>query len=332
MTDRITVGSLRCEYLDSPLGIDTMRPRLSWQLSAARRGVLQSAYQVVVWRAEREDCPEWDSGKVASGESTGITYGGPELVSRQAYCWKVRVWDESGAVSAWGPVASWEMGLLRSTDWIATWIEPLQERARPEPHVTASENLGIVSPGTTDYSRLNPSQYLRKIFGTRGPVRQARIYATAHGVYRLEINGARVGGQELAPEVTAYDRYLQYQTYDVTGLIREGGNVLGAILGDGWYCGRIGLPGDSCQYGDRLALLLQLEIDYEDGSREWVLSDGRFRSSMGPLVYSDLFIGERYDARLEFGGWCQPEYDDRAWNEVVVADSGGRIGDRRPSC
>jgi alpha-L-rhamnosidase len=153
-------------------------------------------------------------------------------------------------------------------------------------------------------------------------VTKARIYATAHGVYRLEINGVRVGNQELAPEVTAYDSYLQCQTYDVTEMIKQDANVLGAILADGWYCGRIGLPGDSCQYGDKLALLLQLEIEYQDGSCQWIISDSDFKSSTGALVYSDLFIGERYDAGLENENWHKPDYDDLTWKKTTIAEYG----------
>ena len=138
----------------------------------------------------------------------------------------------------------------------------------------------------------------------------------------MEINGVRVGNQELAPEVTAYESYLQYQTYDVSEMIDQGYNVLGAVLADGWYCGRIGLPGDSCQYGNKLALLLQLEIEYQDGSSQWLISDVDFKSSTGPLVYSDLFIGERYDAELENTNWHKPNFDDRSWKNAAIADYG----------
>ena len=135
------------------------------------------------------------------------------------------------------------------------------------------QNMSTISPEPNrDYSLLKPPQFLRKSFAANGAIQQARIYATAHGVYQLSLNGARVGDQELAPEPTAYDKYLQYQTYDVTDLIQAGDNVLGAVLGDGWYIGRIGLPGANCQYGDRLALLLQLEITYTDGSRQIIVS------------------------------------------------------------
>jgi len=318
----VRLAALRCEYLQDPLGIDICRPRLSWQLRSERYGVRQNAYQIVV-TADASAGLVWDSGRVPSDNSTQVEYGGPELLSRQRYCWRVRIWDERDAVSNWSADAFWEMGLLTSADWQALWIEPVQEPARPEPKINMFQNLGMISPQPdSDYSRLNPCLYLRKTFTTQGSVRKARIYATAHGVYRLEINGVRVGSQELAPEVTAYQGFLQYQTYDVGELLTPGANVIGAVLADGWYRGRIGLPGDSCQYGDKLALLLQLEVEYSDGSRQWVNSDHNFKSSSGPLVYSDLFIGERYDVGLELGDWHLPAYDDRTWQPALRADYG----------
>ena len=320
---RVSVFALRCERLDNPLGIDALRPRLAWKLAADHHNVLQTAYQIQVFRAGAPADPIWDSGKVLSDTSIGVDYAGPALESRQRYAWHVRIWDERDAVSDWSSRAWWEMGLLQQVDWQAQWIEPHQKPATREPVVNIFQNLGMISPAPeSDGARLNPSQYLRKVFASRGPVARARLYATAHGIYQLEINGRRVGDQELAPEATAYHQYLQYQTYDVTGLIGPGNNVVGAVLGDGWYCGRIGLPGDSCQYGDKLALLLQLEIEYQDGSRQWVLSDEAFKSATGPLIYSDLFIGERYDARREHAGWHTPEFDELAWQPVTVANYG----------
>ncbi len=260
---------------------------------------------------------------MASGDSVHVVYAGPELVSRQRVSWKVRAWDQNDRVSAWSPSAYWEMGLLEAADWAAKWIEPVQEPAELEPELSAFQKLAPLSPGmATDTTKLKPCQYLRRVFQTHGQVKQARIYATAHGVYRLSINEERVGDQELAPEATAYDRYLQYQTYDVTGLVRMGANVIGAVLADGWYIGRLGLPGDSCNYGNKLGFLMQLEIEYQDGSRQQIGSDETFRSSTGALVYSDLLIGEKFDARLDIHGWQSPTFDDRAWISVDAVPSG----------
>ncbi|MBT3389016.1 MAG: family 78 glycoside hydrolase catalytic domain [Chloroflexi bacterium] len=323
MSANILVNDLRCESLQNPIGIDTKQPQLSWKLIAKRHGVLQSAYQVQVSKTITWDEFVWDSGKVLSDNSIAVKYVGQALESRQRYFWRVRIWDENDSPSGWSMVAFWEMGLLNPNDWAAHWIEPEQDAAKPEPPINMFQNLGTISPQPdADYARLNPAQYLRKEFSAQKTVAKARIYATAHGIYQLSLNGARIGDIELAPEITAYDSYLQYQTYDVTKMLATGKNVLGAILGDGWYRGRIGLPGDSCQYGDKLALLLKLEIEYEDGSRETIISDESFKSSTGALVYADLFIGERYDATLENTGWDRLGFEDSAWKNVNTANFG----------
>lgn len=320
MVEQVTVDSLRCESLKNPLGIDIKQPRLSWKLQSAQQGVMQSAYQVVM---RSPFGVVWDSGKVMSEASVHVPYGGVALSSRLRYTWRVRVWDERDEQSAWSEMAWWEMGLLDANEWQANWIEPQQKPTKPEPPIHMFQNLGNVSPeADADYSRLNPCQYVRRPFFTSTLIKKARLYATAHGVYRCFVNGERVGDVELAPEVTAYDDYLQYQTYDVTELVREGENVLGAIVGDGWYCGRLGLPGDSCQYGDKLALLWQLELEDENGRIQTITSDERCKSNTGSLVYSDLFIGERYDARLALGDWHMPDFDDSAWQPVTIAQHG----------
>ncbi len=327
INDTICITALKCEYLFNPVGIDIKKPRFGWEILSSRRGTMQKAYQVLIAGEEADlDKGEdivWDSGKVLSGNSVNVEYEGPELKSRLRYYWKVRIWDETDAVSGWSYKTFWEMGLLDEADWEAIWVEPIQECTTMEPALNTFQKLAPVPPDfVRDYSLLKPCQFLRRTFESQKAVKQARIYATAHGVYELELNGCRVGNQELAPEVSAYDKYLQYQTYEVTSLINDGANAVGAVLGDGWYSGRIGLPGDSCQYGNKLALLLQLEIEYQDGSRLVVVSDDNFKSSAGPLIFSDLFIGERYDARLEKEGWSTAAYDDSNWLEVDTADYG----------
>ncbi|TXK84596.1 Bacterial alpha-L-rhamnosidase [Paenibacillus sp. N3.4] len=311
LSREVEVGNLRCEYMNNPIGIDIVSPRFSWVLHASRRNVWQTGYQISIFNATGT---LWDTGKVESDSSVNYEYDGPILLSRHRYYWMVRVWDERGDVSSWSEAAYWEMGLLSPADWEAKWIEPEQRSVIEEQPMNFYDRAKGLVP--TIYENLHPCQMLRKRFSTGEGIRRARIYATAHGIYELELNGKRVGDQELAPEMTAYDRYLQYQTYDVTELLTTGVNVIGAILADGWYAGRVGLMGDNCQYGDRQALLMQMEIEYEDGSRQTVITDKQFVSSTGPLVYSDLFIGERYDARLEKQDWSLPAYDDSCWIAV----------------
>ncbi|MFD0855481.1 family 78 glycoside hydrolase catalytic domain, partial [Actinomadura adrarensis] len=155
---------------------------------------------------------------------------------------------------------------------------------------------------------------LRTEFEARPGLVSARLYATALGVYEAELNGERVGDQVLAPGWTSYRNRLRYQTYDVTHLIREGANCLGAMLGDGWYRGRLGFEGKRALYGDRLALLAQLELTYPDGTVTKITTrPGTWRASSGPLRASDLYDGEHYDARHEQEGWSEPDFDDSTW-------------------
>jgi alpha-L-rhamnosidase len=275
---------------------------LSWQIQSGRRGTLQSAYQIQV-AAGATDLQMgrnliWDSGKIKSDESIQRVYEGPQLRSAQRYFWRVRIWDDRGETSSWSSAAFWEMGLLQPSDWQATWIEP---------------DL------TEQVSAPQPSPLLRHTFQTKGAVKEARAYVTSHGLYEMYLNGQRVGDEVFTPGWTSYNKRLQYQTYDVTSLLRRGANAVGAILGSGWYRGNIGFSGRRNFYGDRLALLMQIRIDYEDGHSEIVGTDQHWKSGTGPILMSEIYHGETYDARLEKAGWTSPAYDDKDWAGVKVA-------------
>jgi alpha-L-rhamnosidase len=200
----VAVTDLRCDYRTNPLGIDDARPRLGWKLVAERRGVSQSAYEVQVAASDRYLRRArrllWETGKVESGQSQHVVYGGEPLGSGGRAFWRVRVWDEAGDPSRWSEWALWETGLLAPGDWKADWIEPdLKE----------------------DYSVSNPAPMLRREFEVKGKVVVARAYVTAHGLYEARINGERMGDQLFTPGWTAYDERLQYQTYDVTPLLQR---------------------------------------------------------------------------------------------------------------
>ncbi|MBB6672379.1 alpha-L-rhamnosidase [Cohnella nanjingensis] len=320
-TGRLHVAGLRTESQVNPLGMDVRIPRFSWRIETEGRGVMQAAYHVIV--RDEAGAEIWNSGKTAADTSLWIAYGGPALQSRQRYTWRVKIWDTAGRESDWSDAAFWEMGLLQPEDWQARWIEPVQRDAVSEPFITIGEMFSDAFTDATLEEKaedLRPSQMLRRAFRSQGQVAKARLYATSHGLYRLQLNGCRVGDVELAPDFTAYDVHLQYQTYDVTDLLQAGDNALGAVLADGWYLGRIQLTGHSCQFGSKMGLLIQLEIDYEDGTRRIIGSDERFVSSTGPWQYADLFIGERYDARLEQDGWSRAGFNDEGWVPVALAD------------
>src|ERR1700739_4701708 len=212
----LRVKTLRCEYKVDPLGIDVRKPRLSWEMESTEKNVQQTSYEVQVASSEEELAKGkviWECGEVKSGASVGVEYAGPALVSGKAYFWRVRVRDNHGHMSEWGK-AKWEMGLLEVGDWKASWIKPgVQE----------------------DEAKSNPAPLLRRDFQVKKKVQRARLYATAMGLYEMELNGKRVGDAYFTPGWTAYDFRYQYQTYDVTGMVKNGANCLGAMLGDGWY-------------------------------------------------------------------------------------------------
>ncbi|MFN8487485.1 MAG: glycoside hydrolase family 78 protein [Caldilineaceae bacterium] len=294
----LTPQHLTCEYFTNPLGIDVRAPRLSWKSSAAQRSTQQTAYQIRVVGPNTANVL-WDSGKVLVDASVHVPYAGATLQPGQRCEWRVRVWDQNDAVSPWSESAFWEMGLLEPSNWQADWITPDWDE---------------------DISQPQPASFLRRTFQTAGDIVKARIYATSLGVYELRLNGERVGDAVLTPGWTTYEHRLQYQTYDVTALVRNGDNALGALLGDGWYRGYMGFEGRRNNYGDKLALLVQLQLTYADGRIEIVGSDTQWRAARGPILMADLYMGETYDARLEKNGWDQVGYADSDWQLVRVLD------------
>lgn len=297
----LSISNPTCEYKLNPVGIDVAIPRLSWIIESDKPGTLQSAYELRA-AATAKDVQAgtnllWSTGKVSSDQSIHLEYAGPALQSRQTVYWQVRVWDQNGKKSDWSEPAFWEMGLLTAADWRAKWIHPAIEE---------------------DVSKSNPAHMLRKEFSLREKVARARLYVTSLGLYELELNGQRVGDEVLTPGWTAYEDRIQYQVYDVAALLQRGKNAVGATLGDGWYRGNIGFQGQRNAYGDKLALLLQLHIDYADGSSDVVLSDASWKASTGPILASDIYNGEIYDARLEHEGWSMVGFDESKWVGVEI--------------
>jgi alpha-L-rhamnosidase len=299
----LAVENLRCEYKVNPLGMDVQKPRLSWQLISPENGVLQTSYEIRVARSEAELAKGkliWDSGKQESDASIQVEYAGPSLESEKIYYWDVRVADNHGHSSAWSKAAWWEMGLLDAADWKAKWITPdLAE----------------------DEAKSNPSPMLRSEFSVKKKVERARLYATAMGLYEMSLNGKRVGDQYFTPGWTSYDFRYQYQTYDVTNLLKSGANCIGAILGDGWFRGRLAWGSMRNSYGNKLALLAQLVITYSDGKQEIVGSDGTWKAVTGAILESDIYNGETYDACLERTGWNDPGYNASDWKGVTPIDA-----------
>ncbi|MCX6239860.1 MAG: family 78 glycoside hydrolase catalytic domain [Bacteroidia bacterium] len=161
-----------------------------------------------------------------------------------------------------------------------------------------------------------PCPYLRKEFQLKKEIKSARIYTTALGLYELSLNGQKVSDQLFTPGWTSYHKRLQYQVYDVTNQLKSGNNAIGVILGDGWYRGFLIWQGKKNLYGDKTALLFQLKVTYTDGSEEWILSDNSWKSSTGPILKSDIYNGETFDAHLVQSGWNMVGFDDQKWGRV----------------
>jgi alpha-L-rhamnosidase len=301
----IVVSAPTFEHHREPLGIGEAAPRLSWR-TVAPAGWVQAGYEV---RLERERSAEGTgtdgntvgSGPVRSPDSVLVPWPGAPLTSRERVTARVRVSGADGSVSAWSAAATVEAGLLEPRDW----------RARP---------VRAGWPEDSDSDTRRPP-LLRRDLLVREGLRRARVYATAHGVVELEIDGHRVGDDVMAPGWTAYQQRLRYRTYDVTDRLGPGAHAIGAWLGDGWYRGRLGWNGGFRNlYGSDLSLIAQVELTYADGTVDVVATDADWRAAPSPIVHTGNYDGEAYDARLERDGWSGPGFDDGGWTPVVVGE------------
>jgi len=297
---QIKIENLLVEHLQGPIGIDIQEPRFSWQLTTEKRNTLQTAYEIRVSlnlsSLKHGSNLIWSTGKINSDSSVHVPYRGGALESGKKYFWQVRVWDETNRPSVWSEPSFWQMGLLQASDWKASWIQA----------------------GYTEDSVLRPSPVFRKPFMLHKKIRSAIAYITARGLYEAMINGQRVGDAYLTPGWTSYKNRLPYETFDVTALLRDGANVVGATLGSGWYRGYIGFSGQKNFYGKNLSLLMQIDLNYEDGSVESIVTDNTWKSSTGEIKGSEIYNGEFIDARDEKKGWALPGYNDSDWYPVTL--------------
>lgn len=296
------VKDLVCEYHTNPVGIDVQQPRLSWKIFSDELNVMQAAYEIRVADSpsnlNKKNKQIWSSGKVNSDQSVNVVYTGPELESMQRVYWQVRIWDKQDKATKWSEPAFWEMGILKPELWTASWITMENEK---------------------EMEGSKPSHFLRKEFSTSKKIESARVYVSALGLYELYLNGKKVGDELFTPGWTSYKNRIQYQTYDVTEMVKTN-NTLGAILGDGWYRGNIGFSRQHSYYGDKLALIAQLQVNYTDGTSETIGTDESWKATTGPIIFSDIYNGETFDARLEMPGWATSGFNDSHWGSVAKLD------------
>lgn len=282
------------ENLIDPIGLNVAQPRFCWQMISSKRNTMQTAYAIKVMQGKQV---VWNSDKILSDSSVYVAYKGTSLQSGKKYQWQVRIWSNNNEVSNWSAPAFFQMGLLNVSDWKAKWIQP----------------------GYVEDIIMRPAPLLRKEFTSTKKIINASAYITAHGLYEASLNGQRIGEAYLTPGWTSYKTRLQYQTYDVTNLLRNGNNAIGLMLGNGWYRGIIGFNDNINVYGNDIAVLFQLNITYSDGSTQIIASDNTWKSSTGAVRYTEIYNGETIDARLDKQGWTLPGYNDKDWSDVKVA-------------
>jgi alpha-L-rhamnosidase len=292
---QVSVKNLLCENRINPVGLDIMSPRFSWQLVSDKRNIIQSAFEIRVGTHPGK-YNLWSSGKLAGSQSLYVPYAGSPLTSGEIYYWQVRVWDNNGKVSDWSDKAYWQMGLLKSSDWKGKWIES-----------------GLASDSVN-----GPALLFRKEFSSRKKVSSATAFITTHGMYEAYLNGKKIGDGYLTPGWTSYNKRLQYQVYDVTDFLANGENAIAIVAGSGWYRTALAWNDNKDIYGKKIGLLIQLSINYSDGSRETIVTDGSWRTSdEGPIRVSEIYNGETVDARMEKPGWDKSGYDDKNWKPVT---------------
>ncbi|EIP99815.1 alpha-L-rhamnosidase [Opitutaceae bacterium TAV1] len=313
------LADFRCEFLSNPLGLDEAAPRFSWKLADSRTGARQTAYRLQVAVAADASggtanfdaaALVWDSGLVKSADSHLVPWGGPALAPHTRYVWRVTVHDHLGQPVTQNPAAG--------TPWFETGFLSTDEAAWQ-----GARWISLDRPAPSG-DELLPCPFLRKTFTLDAAPRSARLYLTARGLFEPHLNGQRIGRDVLAPGWTDYNKRIEYLAYDVTAALRAGDNALGAILGDGWYAGNLGwtqAPKHRHHYGAEPALLAALRIVRADGSVGWIVSDGTWRATTGPLLFSDLYHGESHDARRELAGWSEPArpgHFARGWTPVAT--------------
>ena len=299
--------SLRFEHHREALGIGSSNPRISWSFEGTEPNWTQAGYELEV-TGKHADNARPEIYRVPSPDSVLVPWPSKPLDSREAASVRVRAFSSSNAPTSWSDPVTVEAGLLRRADWTCSLIQ---------------------SPTATQSDPKSPhsSVLFRRPFTTLAHARvsSARLYITSHGVYEVELNGTRVGDHILAPGWTSYKHELAYQTFDITQQTQGGTeHVIGVHVGEGWYAGRLGFLGGACNiWGDKLGIIAQLFVTYEDGTTSSVQTDASWTCKVGSaVVRSEIYNGEYYDARIHEPNWSTADYDttNHSWHAVVVVD------------
>ncbi len=312
----LQVSSINCEYQHNPIGIDAANPRLSWQLRnpGKERGIKQTAYQIQVASSRqhllKNEADLWDSGVIDTIQSNNIKYKGKALVSAGRYFWRVRIRDDHGNFTSWSEPGFWEMGLLKKSDWQGKWIgkkrnDSLQKRKFYEDE---------------------PAPLFRREFSVDKKIKKATLYVSGLGYYEAYLNGGKIGNRHLDPAWTNYDKRVLYSTFDVTDGLIQGKNCMGIMLGNGWYdplplkmWGRRNIR-ESMAIGHP-KFIVQMNVEYSDGTTTKVVSDENWSTKHGPILQNSIYLGEKYDARLQIPDWNKCRKELRGWEQASIMEA-----------
>lgn len=316
---------LRVSGLKTPVGLDEQQPFFGWQLdinNLARHNVTQSAYRILVASSaallgqNRGDV--WDSGRTKSRDYMHVQYAGKSLQSHTTYFWKVCIWDDADRPSVWSASSRWTTALLVPADWIAKWIA-----AKPDATLKPQAREGVGEKQVA--SETLP--LFRRSFHVNKRIKQAIIYVSGLGQYELHLNGHTVTKAVMTPGWTNYRKTVLYNTYDITGQVNKGENVLGVMLGNGMY----NVPGIDGRYTKFIGsfgnpkMILQMHITFADGTHQVIASDHTWQTAPGPIVLSSIYGGEDYDARKEIQGWDTAASTTSWSNALEVAAPSGSL-------
>jgi len=299
----LQVMRVRVEGLEAPLAVERPDPRITWNLLGTANGDRSIAFQVQATDAAGHMA--WDSGRVERAQALEATWAGRVLRSRDRISLRIRAWDQGNRSTCWSAPATFEVGLLTPQDWTGQWIAAAQ--SQPDPLTPL------------------PAPHLRREFTLAKPVSRARVYIAGLGYHEAYLNGQRPGDQVLEPGFTRFDRRTLYVAHEVGHLLRQGANVIGVILGNGFLNPSWLDAWDfqSAPWRATPRLLLQLEVEHPDGSRTVVASDQAWRTRPGPILRDAVRNGESYDARRELPAWAEPGPTDDGWTPVVIVSGPG---------
>jgi alpha-L-rhamnosidase len=314
----LIVEKTTCNFTENPLGIESQSPVFGWQLQSGKQNQSQSAYQIVVSDNEKDisACTGniWNTEKVTSWKSLLVPYQGPKLQPAKKYYWRVKVWNQDGVASRWSHKAWFVTGLFTESDWQgARWIGytdlPAGGRVVPGVHYGGNE-MG-------DKALQRPViPVFRKEFELDDQFEEATLFISGLGQYEASMNGNKVGNGFLTPGWTHYDKTVFYNTYDVTGLLRKGKNVIGAMVGNGFYnINRERYRKLSVVYGEPKLIVL-LRVRLRNGAEKIIVSGKGWKTSTSPIIFTSIYGGEDYDARMEQPGWDKPGFNDGSWREA----------------